>query len=269
MLAPLAAKAGRQIEEPLADSVRTALAAAVSDSGPPHIEFEQFDDRLAYLRWLGAMGERLKQRKPDFNVRREFLETVWYESKRAGLDASLVLALIEVESGFRKYAISSVGARGYMQVMPFWLRLLAPRAGDTVAASTAPIWPGDVPNATPWTPPSRRPTKEAKAASMLRPTSSDEDVSRMFHLQTNLRFGCVILRHYLDREQGSLFLALGSYNGSRGQSAYPDMVLAARKRWVLESAAQAAAQASAPAAQVTPATRLPAAGLSGRLAVDR
>ncbi|MEY2690678.1 MAG: hypothetical protein RL375_4878 [Pseudomonadota bacterium] len=222
------AQAGRQIEEPLADSVRTALAAAVSDSGPPRIEFDEFDDRLAYLRWLGAMSERLKKRKPDFNVRREFLETVWYESKRAGLDASLVLAVIEVESGFRKYAISSVGARGYMQVMPFWLRLLAPRAGDTVVASTTPVWPGDVPNATPWIPPARR---SGKPAAVLVPRSVDEDVGRMFHLQTNLRFGCVILRHYLDREQGNLFMALGRYNGSRGQSAYPDMVLAARKRW--------------------------------------
>jgi soluble lytic murein transglycosylase-like protein len=228
LLGSPAAQAGRQIEEPLADSVRTALAAAVSDSGPPRVEFEQFDDRLAYLRWLGVMSERLKKRKPEFDVRREFLETVWYESKRAGLDASLVLALIEVESGFRKYAISSVGARGYMQVMPFWLRLLAPRAGGTVAGSTTPIWPGDVPNATQWTPPSRRP---AKPAAVLVPTSTDEDVSRMFHLQTNLRFGCVILRHYLDQEQGNLFMALGRYNGSRGQSAYPDMVLAARKRW--------------------------------------
>ena len=230
LVAP-AVRAGRQIEEPLADSVRTALAAAVSDSGPPRIEFDEFDDRLAYLRWLGAMSERLKKRKPEFNVRREFLETVWYESKRAGLDASLVLALIEVESGFRKYAISSVGARGYMQVMPFWLRLLAPRAGGTVAGSTTPIWPGDVPNATQWTPPSRRPAKPAGAAAALTPTTTDEDVSRMFHLQTNLRFGCVILRHYLDQEQGNLFMALGRYNGSRGQSAYPDMVLAARKRW--------------------------------------
>ncbi len=243
MLAAPAVLAGRQIEEPLADSVRTALAAAVSDSGPPRIEFDEFDDRLAYLRWLGAMSERLKKRKPDFNVRREFLETVWYESKRAGLDASLVLALIEVESGFRKYAISSVGARGYMQVMPFWLRLLAPRAGDTVASPATPIWPGDVPNATPWTPPSRR--SSAKPAPVFTPTLSDEDVGRMFHLQTNLRFGCVILRHYLDREQGNLFMALGRYNGSRGQSAYPDMVLGARKRW-----------SEGPSASVTvPATR--------------
>ncbi|MFM2120192.1 MAG: hypothetical protein RL722_1660 [Pseudomonadota bacterium] len=178
------ARAGGQIEEPLADAVRTALSAAVADQAPPRLEFEQIEQRLAYLRWLGAMSQKLERRKPDFHVRRDFLEAVWYESRRAGLDVALVLGLIEVESGFRKYAISSVGARGYMQVMPFWTRLIG-----------------------------------------------DGDAGRLFHLQTNLRFGCVILRHYLDRERGDLFLALGRYNGSRGQAPYPNMVLAARKRW--------------------------------------
>lgn len=180
-----AVHAGGQAEEPLADSVRTALASAVADSGaPPRLEFPSVEARLAYLRWLGAMSQRLARRKPDFDVRREFLETVWYESRRAGLDTALVLGLIEVESGFRKYAISVVGARSYMQVMPFWARLIG-----------------------------------------------DGDASRLFHLQTNLRFGCVILRHYLDREKGDLFMALGRYNGSRGKAPYPTMVMAARRRW--------------------------------------
>lgn len=183
-LLPRWAVAGGQIEEPLADAVRTALSAAVADSGPPSLEFATTASRLAYLRWLGGMSQRLTRRKPDFQVRREFLETVWYESHRAGLDTALVLGLIEVESGFRKYAISSVGARGYMQVMPFWIRNIG-----------------------------------------------DGEVSRLFHMQTNLRFGCVILRHYLDRERGDLFLALGRYNGSRGQAAYPNAVLGARRRW--------------------------------------
>ncbi|WP_293993935.1 lytic transglycosylase domain-containing protein [Sphaerotilus sp.] len=179
------ALAGGQAEEPLADSVRTALASAVAGEGaPPKLDFPTIDARLAHLRWLGAMSQRLAKRKPDFDVRREFLETVWYESRRAGLDTALVLGLVEVESGFRKYAISSVGARSYMQVMPFWARLIG-----------------------------------------------DGDASRLFHLQTNLRFGCVILRHYLDREKGDLFLALGRYNGSRGQAPYPTMVMAARRRW--------------------------------------
>ena len=181
---PTLAQAGGQVEEPLADAVRSALSAAVADSAPPRLEFPQIEQRLAYLRWLGTAGQRLMRRKPDFDVRREFLEALWYESRRAGLDPSLVLGVVEVESGFRKYAISSVGARGYMQVMPFWARLIG-----------------------------------------------DGDASRLFHLQTNLRFGCVILRHYLDRERGDLFMALGRYNGSRGKAPYPTMVLGARKRW--------------------------------------
>jgi len=177
-------RAGGQLEEPLVDAVRTALSAAVRNRAPPVPEFADTAARLAYLRWLGAMSERLRTRKPDWEVRREFLQTVWYESKRSGLEVSLVLALIQVESNFRKYAVSSVGARGYMQVMPFWTRTLG-----------------------------------------------DGDAAQLFHMQTNLRFGCVILRHYLDREGGDLFLALGRYNGSRGKSAYPDAVFGARRAW--------------------------------------
>jgi soluble lytic murein transglycosylase-like protein len=180
----LPARAGGQIEEPLADSVRGALAAAVADSTPPKPRFDRIEDRLAYLRWLGAASERLKRRKAESQTRLEFLETVWYESRRAGLETALVLGLIQVESGFRKYAISSVGARGYMQVMPFWMRLIG-----------------------------------------------DGNVSRLFHKQTNLRFGCVILRHYLDIEKGDLFMALGRYNGSRGRAEYPNLVFGARKQW--------------------------------------
>jgi soluble lytic murein transglycosylase-like protein len=238
------AHAGRQLEEPLADTVRTALAAAVFDSGPPRVEFEQLDDRLAYLRWLGAMSERLKKRHPDFSVRRELLETVWYESRRAGLDVSLVLGLIEVESGFRKYAISSAGARGYMQVMPFWLRLLGaphadlnPQAAGAGAASVPASW---------------LPSGGALAlrANQVGGPGADPDVSRLFHLQTNLRFGCAILRHYLRREQGNLFLALGSYNGSRGQAPYPGMVLGARRRWEYVDTATAARPAASAAVAV-------------------
>ena len=182
---PAPAHAGAQLEEPLADAVRTALSAAVADRAPPKPSFERVEDRLVYLRWLGAMSDRLKRRKPDGPTRLEFLETVWYESRRAGLEVPLVLGLIQVESGFRKYAISVAGARGYMQVMPFWMRLIG-----------------------------------------------DGDVSRLFHLQTNLRFGCVILRHYLDRERGDLFLALGRYNGSRGRAEYPNAVFANRRFWL-------------------------------------
>ncbi len=112
--------AGAQIEEPLADSVRSALSAAVADSAPPKPRFDILDERLAYLRWLGEASQRLKRRKSEHVARLEFLETVWYESRRKGLETALVLAVIQVESGFRKYAISVAGARGYMQVMPFW-----------------------------------------------------------------------------------------------------------------------------------------------------
>ena len=184
------AHAGGQLEEPLADAVRSALSAAVAEAAPPQLDFDDIEHRLTHLNWLGEMSERLKPRKADRYARLDFLQTVWYESRRAGLETSLVLGLIQVESGFRKYAISPVGARGYMQVMPFWSRLIG-----------------------------------------------DGDASRLFHLQTNLRFGCVILRHYLDRERGDLFMALGRYNGSRGRSEYPDAVFAARRRWQFESAA--------------------------------
>lgn len=177
--------AGAQLEEPLADAVRSVLSSAVANRAPPVPEFSDLESRSRYLRWLGAMSERLEGKKPDWNVRKEFLQTVWYESRRAGLDTSLVLGLIQVESNFRKYAVSGAGARGYMQVMPFWARLIG-----------------------------------------------DGDAARLFHMQTNLRFGCIILRHYLDRERGKMFMALGRYNGSRGKAKYPNAVFASQRRWV-------------------------------------
>ena len=187
-LLPQAAWAGGQLEEPLADSVRTALSAAVAGSGaPPELEFTSTDARMDYLRWLVACSDKLARRKTDLQARREFLQTVWYEAKRAGLDVSMVMGLIQVESGFRKFAISSVGARGYMQIMPFWTRVIG-----------------------------------------------DGDPGKLFHMQTNLRFGCVILRHYLDREKGDLFMALGRYNGSRGKDKYPNMVFGAQRQWQLQ-----------------------------------
>ena len=184
--APQVAHAGGQLEEPLMDSVRTALSSAIANQAPPEPEFFTTEARLHYLRWLGTQSDRLRPRKPDLEVRRDFLQTVWYESNRAGLDVSLVLGLIQVESGFRKFAVSSVGARGYMQVMPFWTRVIG-----------------------------------------------DGDAGKLFHMQTNLRFGCVILRHYLYRENGDLYMALGRYNGSRGRPQYPNAVFAAQKKWLL------------------------------------
>ena len=186
LLSPQRAHAGRQVEEPLIDSVRSALSSAIHQSAPPVPAFAQDSTRQQYERWLDTAAQRLRAHKADALEHKEFLPTVWYEIKRAGLDVALVLGLIQVESNFRKFAISSAGARGYMQVMPFWTRLIG-----------------------------------------------DGDPATLFHLQTNLRFGCVILRHYLDTENGDLFFALGRYNGSRGQRAYPDGVLAARRAWEL------------------------------------
>ena len=184
--------AGPQLEEPLADAVRSALRAAVADLAPPEPLFVSTDARMDYLRWLTAMSKRLERRMPAWQERRDFLQTLWYEAKRAGLEVSLVLGLIQVESGFRKFVISSAGARGYMQIMPFWSRVIG-----------------------------------------------DNDPSKLFHLQTNLRFGCVILRHYLDRERGDMFMALGRYNGSRGKAKYPDAVFAAQRLWQWSEGQQA------------------------------
>jgi soluble lytic murein transglycosylase-like protein len=180
----LPAHAGNQKEEALADSVRIALSNAIADARPPKPQFSDIEERIKYLHWLGDMSERLVKRLPDRQMRREFLETAWYESKRAGLEPALVLGLIQVESAFRKYAVSPVGAHGYMQVMPFWTRVIG-----------------------------------------------DGDRRKLFHMQTNLRYGCSILRLYIDMEAGNLYLALGRYNGSRGRPEYPNAVLAAWKNW--------------------------------------
>jgi len=176
-----------QLEEPLTHSMVTALSAAVGDSASPKMEFAEVSEQLKHLNWLGEMSKRLESRIPNYDWRIEFLETVRYESCRAGLETALVLGLIQTESAFRQYAVSSAGALGYMQIMPFWTRLIG-----------------------------------------------DGDVGKLFHMQTNLRYGCVILRHYMGIEKGDMFMALGRYNGSRGQSPYPDTVYRFRERWLYE-----------------------------------
>ena len=179
-LAAVQAPAGNQIYEPMSDSVRAALHKAVSDQSAPFLAFATPADARA---WLDGMSGKLERRIPDRRLREEFLVTVHYEAKRAGLDPQMVLGLIQVESAFRKYAVSTAGARGLMQVMPFWTNVIG---------------------------------------------SAD---SNLFHLRTNLRFGCVILRHYVDIEKGDLYRALGRYNGSLGRPEYPNMVLGAWKQW--------------------------------------
>jgi len=178
------AEAGNQREEAMADAVRVALARAIADSRPPQLSFVSDTDKASWQSWFDAMSRRLHSRMPDALLRTEFLQTVWYESRRAGLDPAMVMGLIQVESGFRKYAISKAGARGYMQVMPFWTRVIG-----------------------------------------------DGQPSKLFHMQSNLRYGCAILRMYIDMERGNLYLALGRYNGSRGKPDYPNAVRAAWKRW--------------------------------------
>jgi len=180
LLAPAAtAWAGAQKYEPLAASVQAALHASVSDRAAPEPRWRSVEERI---HWVTQMSTRLARRMPDAQERIEFLKTVKYEAERAGLDPQLVLGLIHVESGFKKYAVSSAGARGYMQVMPFWAKLIGSRNEN------------------------------------------------LFHLRTNLRFGCTILRHYLDIESGDLYRALGRYNGSLGRPEYPDAVRAAWER---------------------------------------
>lgn len=175
------ALAGGQREEPLANSVKALMQRSISDSASPKLIFvNQLEGQL----WLKEMSKRLEKRMPDQVMREDFLRTVHYEATRAGLDPQLVLGLIQVESGFKKYAVSSVGARGFMQVMPFWVRSIG--APD----------------------------------------------HNLFHLRLNLRYGCTILRHYLNIENGDLYRALGRYNGSLGQPQYPTIVVSAwRKNW--------------------------------------
>jgi soluble lytic murein transglycosylase-like protein len=176
---PTGAQAGNQDEEKLSDSARASLQASIADRAAPVLNFRSGADN-AY-KWLDEMSRRLEKRIPDRKQRIELLKTVQYEATRAGLDPQLVLGVMQVESGFKKYAVSSAGARGYLQVMPFWIKVIG------------------------------------------------EPHHNLFALRTNLRYGCVILRYYLDRENGDFFRALGRYNGSLGKADYPNLVLGAWK----------------------------------------
>lgn len=190
MLLTLSAPAKAQNYAPMSASVRAILSKAVADTPISHVSFLDNSQGQA---WLAEMSRRLARRMPDATQRIDFLNTVYYEATRAGLDPEMVLGLIEVESGFKKYAVSSVAARGYMQVMPFWVKTVG------------------IPN------------------------------HNLFHLRTNLRYGCNILRLYLDIEKGNLFRALGRYNGSLGKAHYPTLVLTAwQKHWTFRAATKTA-----------------------------
>ena len=180
------ALAGAQKYEPLSASVQASLSKAIAD----HAVDDGLLDRHVDKAWVAEMSRRLARKLPDAEYREDLLNAVYYEATRAGLEPDLVMGLMEVESGFRKYAVSSAGAQGFMQVMPFWVDLIGTREHN------------------------------------------------LFHLRTNLRYGCTILRHYLDIEKGDLFRALGRYNGSLGRAEYPKLVHAAwKKRWSYDAPA--------------------------------
>jgi len=159
--------AAEQVPDPeLREILRDAAGAA-----------DSFEDRFDAEVWLTDMSSRLERQVRDPDERLEILTRVHYEAARAGLEPELVLAVIEVESNFDRYAVSVAGALGIMQVMPFWR--------DEIG----------------------------------RPDDN------LIHLATNLRYGCTILKFYLDKENGDLRRALGRYNGSLGKRKYPNKVI--------------------------------------------
>lgn len=174
------AHAGAQREEAMSANVRASLQRGLADTAVSRTAFRNPADEAA---WLQEMSRRLSKWIPDEAERLEFLTTLHWEASRAGVDPQLMLGVIHVESRFRKYAVSPVGARGYTQVMPFWVKAIG---------------------------------------------SPDHN---LFQLRTNLRYGALILRHYIDIERGDLFRALGRYNGSLGRAEYPNLVVGAWKRY--------------------------------------
>jgi len=173
------AHAGAQREEALSANVRASLQRGLADTAVTRTAFSNPADEAA---WLKEMSRRLAKSMPDEAERLEFLTTLHWEASRAGVDPQLMLGLIQVESGFHKYAVSPVGARGYTQVMPFWVKAIG---------------------------------------------NPDHN---LFQLRTNLRYGALILRHYIDIEHGDYYRALGRFNGSLGRPEYPTLVVGAWKR---------------------------------------
>jgi hypothetical protein len=143
---------------------RDSATQAIASVAPVVLEFDDTNQRVAYLQWLARQSKRLNRSQSDLASERELLKTVWFESKRAGIQPELVLALIQTLSGYRKFSVSSDGARGFMHVLPKWTKILG--AGDP---------------------------------------------SVLFHLQTNLRFGCVIFRHFADSGDGSMNSTVRKY----------------------------------------------------------
>ena len=191
------AQAGAQREETLADDVASIMRQSVEHASPPYLVFDRATDAQ---RWLNEMSARLTRFIDNELYRRRLLTMIQYEATRADLNPQMVLGLIEVESAFRQYAVSNVGAKGLMQVMPFWQRYIG------------------------------------------------NESHNLFDIRTNLRYGCTILRHYSNMENGNLHRALARYNGSLGSNRYPNAVIGAwlnRWQWTLETQQPAPAASTA------------------------
>jgi soluble lytic murein transglycosylase-like protein len=177
LLAALLLPADARADEGPDPELREILRAAASET-------DSFPDRFEAEVWLTDMSRRLARQVKDPEERIELLTLVHYEASRVELPPELILAVIEVESNFDRYAISVAGAIGLMQIMPFWL--------DEIG----------------------------------RPNDN------LLHIDTNLRYGCTILRFYYDKENGDLRRALGRYNGSLGKRKYPNKVIdKLSKKW--------------------------------------
>jgi soluble lytic murein transglycosylase-like protein len=177
LLAAMLVPAALPADEGPDPELREVLRAAASES-------DSFPDRFDAEVWLTDMSRRLARQVSDPKERIRILTRVHYEASRVELPPELILAVIEVESNFDRYAISFVGALGLMQVMPFWV--------DEIG----------------------------------RPDDN------LLHIETNLRYGCTILRFYYDKEDGDLRRALGRYNGSLGKRKYPNKVIdKLSKKW--------------------------------------
>lgn len=163
--------------EPMAGELRQALGRALDQPQP-------LADRYARQVWIQDYSNRLKPFVDDPRRRARLVPMIFEEARRAEVAPGLIFAIIQVESGFRRFALSPAGARGLMQIMPFWQEAIG-RPGDN-----------------------------------------------LFEPRVNLRYGCTILSHYLEREDGDILAALAAYHGSTGKSVYPRRILRAyRKRW--------------------------------------
>jgi len=160
----------------LSDDDRLALEQSLRFSS-------SFESSQTGANWLATMSSRLEAMVQDPFYRFEILRLVHEAATAEGLDPNIVLSLIQVESRFDRFAISVSGARGLMQVMPFWIKEIG------------------------------------------------HPIDNLFHPETNLRYGCQILKHYIQISDGNVRRALARYNGG-GDPDYSKKVMAAfRNRW--------------------------------------